>query len=260
MTYKYNTFELDVKQKWIPGLHSKGRSGGSVDFFVLHTYAGVGCDLYKWYTSGRAGGAAHYAICLSGKIYQYIRDTDTAWANTNKWANKMSLTTEHADGGKPNDKARSDRLYDASARLHAHFSLKYKNSELLSRGNTKLHREFDARKSCPGALDYNRIIAEANYYIKQEKNYMKKLAEEIKLRSAAELALQRLKDDTQLIKEENTKLKASHADLEAKLAQQREEMIQLSKLVKELKEDHNVLPPQNKAAALILTIYQQINK
>jgi hypothetical protein len=138
---------------------AKGRQG--VLFLCPHTYNGAGADLYNWFQTNTNQVSAHYAVDMDGNIYQYVSDNDTAYAMGNSWANPRSISVEFADNGNPGDSARTDALYKAGAWLFNELRSRHFGDRALDRDLVQLHSQH-ASTGCPGALDYNRIIREAN--------------------------------------------------------------------------------------------------
>ena len=137
---------------------------------TFHTVGGKSPQgLFNWFNKKRKNGSSsHYYIHKDGRIERYVSETCVAWCNSVWSSNQRSVTIECWDGGKPNDKKRTDKLY-VSAILLAHYLAKrykipYKmlskaEAHTTKKGFTK-HKYF-ANKTCPGALDMGRILRSA---------------------------------------------------------------------------------------------------
>jgi N-acetyl-anhydromuramyl-L-alanine amidase AmpD len=68
--------------------YSKGRGSQRPRAIVIHIVSGAGTwqATDSWFKNGASGVSAHYVIDKDGSIYQYVADTDTAWANGLKYA------------------------------------------------------------------------------------------------------------------------------------------------------------------------------
>lgn len=159
---------MNINQKLISNNYSSGRSGKKIIQITPHTAVSGAVSLYNWFNNPNAQASTHAYVNSSGTIEQYVKDEDTAWANSNWNANCQSLTFETWDNNNPNDPVRTDALYESSAQLVAYWAKKYniplvlltKEQALANQPGITLHKYY-ANKSCPAGLDVNRIIQRA---------------------------------------------------------------------------------------------------
>ncbi len=157
---------MKVYKRLISRNFSAGRRGKKVKRIIMHTYGAKGTSLYNWFNNPNAKSSAHYAVWKSGRVEQYVKESDAAWHATNWNINLESIGIEHQDDGVPSDAKRTRQLYESSARLVAWICKRYNikcNSNFI-----EPHRKYYPKKSCPGALDLNRIIKRANQILKPE--------------------------------------------------------------------------------------------
>jgi len=120
--------------------------------------------------------------------------------------------------------------------------------------------------ACPG--DYKKYFPYIiNGVDKPVEEDMKRIAELEKQLSSAETALQRERDDLALIKEQNDVLRATQLDLEGTIEDQQIELVDLAKLVDELKvevakltDSAKVELPKNAIANLFYILFKGANK
>lgn len=134
-------------------------SRANIDRIVLHTMDGTLDGTAAWFANPNRASltSAHYGIGLSGIIYHFTDETNTAYANGNYGANQRSITIEHEDKG-DRSHPRTNAMYKASAQLVADICRFY--SIPCDSTHIKPHR-FYSSTSCPGNLDVDRIIREA---------------------------------------------------------------------------------------------------
>lgn len=90
----FDTLEADVT-KILPYHYTPGRD--SISGITIHHMAGDLSidDCYSVWTNREA--SAHYAIQSDGTIGQLVNDWDTAWACGHDWANRNTISIEHAN-------------------------------------------------------------------------------------------------------------------------------------------------------------------
>jgi N-acetyl-anhydromuramyl-L-alanine amidase AmpD len=87
-----------------------GHGGFAVRAIVLHTMAGTQASCDAWFQNENAQVSAHFGIGLDGEIHQYVRLSDSAWANGilepgNTWPlasgspNYQTISIETEDNG-----------------------------------------------------------------------------------------------------------------------------------------------------------------
>jgi len=133
-----------------------GRQGNPVSLIVDHWMAGTFDAALARFMNPTAIVSAHYLIGTTGHIAQVVRDEDTAYHSGDWDINTMSIGIEHEASPTV---LPSDALYAASAWLHA--QLAERHGITLEVGVTVIpHRQVVATQ-CPGTLDLDRIVSEA---------------------------------------------------------------------------------------------------
>jgi len=131
---------------------TKGREGKTVKHIVIH-WVGQG-DLETanaWFNRSGANTSAHYGI-ENTRVYQWVKDEDTAWAVGNWVGNTESISIEHS--ATP-DRPATEETYKTSAELIQSLCTKY---NLPVNTNTIKPHKFYSATSCPGTMDINKII------------------------------------------------------------------------------------------------------
>lgn len=146
---------MNITERLIQRNYSQGRFGASVQVVVGHTYNGKGTYLDGWFNNPIAQVSSHYSILKSGEIVRYVKEEDTAWHAGNWDANIHTIGIEHQDDGNPNDKERTNELYESTAQLIADIYRRY-GLDIENRALIKPHKEY-ASTGCPAALDIDRI-------------------------------------------------------------------------------------------------------
>ena len=98
--------------------YTNGRTGGSIQYIVIHTMQGSYGGSISWFQNPSAGATAHYMVRSSdGDITQMVDESDTAWHAGNWNINQRSIGIEHE--GFVADPARwyTEAMYASSARL-----------------------------------------------------------------------------------------------------------------------------------------------
>ncbi len=160
-----------VNATWIGSPnYTPGRAGHKVDHITLHIMAGYLAGTDSTFQDTTRKTSAHYGIGRDGTLHQYVRETDTAWADANGLSNQTGISIEH-EGGLPQQQPVTDAEIEASARLCADISRRYGLGRLWHdgiRGNMYLHREIpgSTHTTCPdlapNGLPYQRVIDRAN--------------------------------------------------------------------------------------------------
>jgi hypothetical protein len=109
-----------------PSNYTPGRTGGSIQYIVIHTMQGSYAGSISWFRNPAASCSAHFNIRSSdGEITQMVSEGDTAWHAGNWTYNQRSIGIEHegyiADPGRWYTEA----MYASSARLVRHLCDKY---------------------------------------------------------------------------------------------------------------------------------------
>ncbi len=107
--------------RWVPAStsnYTRGRSGGSIQYVVIHTMQGSYAGSTSWFQNPAAGASAHYNIRSSdGEITQMVAHGDTAWHAGNWNINQRSIGIEHEGYVADPGRWYTERMYVASARL-----------------------------------------------------------------------------------------------------------------------------------------------
>lgn len=61
--------------------YTVGRSGQTPQVIVLHIIEGSQTSCDNWFANPISKVSAHYSVGLSGEVHQYVKESDTAWAN-----------------------------------------------------------------------------------------------------------------------------------------------------------------------------------
>ncbi|GMA52079.1 hypothetical protein GCM10025857_68350 [Alicyclobacillus contaminans] len=147
--------------QWIgsPNFYA-GRMGYKPAFIVDHVMDGTLSGTDSWFQNSSSQVSAHYGVGKDGSIHQYVKDTDTAWANgqANRptWAlysqfaghlNASSISIEHE--GQPGD-GLTEAQYQATLWLHRQLIAKW--GIPADRLHVIGHNEIDSvnRADCPG--------------------------------------------------------------------------------------------------------------
>ena len=114
---------------WIPANSSNftdsDREGTDLEirWIVIHDIEGDASACISWFQNPAAKASSHYVIGYDGKVYQMVREKDTAWHAGNWDYNQHSIGIEHA--GFADFSYFTDLEYRASARLVAYLIRKY---------------------------------------------------------------------------------------------------------------------------------------
>ena len=146
----------------------KPKNERKVSTVTIHHMAGVSsaesCG-YGFQNPNR-NGSAHYGIGNNGDIANYVKEEDTAWANSN-WESNCEAITIEVSNSKYGDKYGwpvSDDALKSLIKLVADILKRYNLGKAVKGKNVTWHNMFAATQ-CPGAyilskMDY--IIAEVN--------------------------------------------------------------------------------------------------
>jgi len=159
---------------------SKGSFNSSrlpIKFIVIHSMDGTFDGTRGWFNNATRPNptSAHYGLSLDGRIDQYVKETQTAYHAGNYPINQQSIGIECEDGG-DNQSVRTDTLYTTAAKLIFDICQFYKLP--IDKTTVKLHREIKAT-SCPGSLNVDRIIAEANDLAQAESKKVMEIAPDV---------------------------------------------------------------------------------
>lgn len=158
---------MNITKKLI-SVNYSGRGGVKVIQYTPHTAVTNADSLYAYFNNPASQSSSHYYVNKYGNIEQYVEESNMAWTNSNLNANRQSITCEHWDGGNANDSVRTNEMYESAAQLMADVCkrnniplvLLTKEQALANQPGITLHKYY-ANKSCPGALNVQRIIDRA---------------------------------------------------------------------------------------------------
>ena len=147
-----------------------GRDGHAPRAVVVHTTDGSFAAAAEWFGRANAGVSAHYLVGLDGRVAQLVEEDDTARHTSavheptsalgdEPDPNLITIGIEFADDGRPADVHRPDHQYRAGAELLAGIHRRW--GIPLDRDHVVGHRELTSRKTCPGNLEIDRLLAEA---------------------------------------------------------------------------------------------------
>jgi N-acetylmuramoyl-L-alanine amidase len=150
---------------------TKGRGGQKVDAIVMHVSEGSMVGMRSWFNDPASEVSAHYGISRKGEIEQYVDEADTAWSNgrvlrptaalvlarPGSNPNRWTVSIEHEGTGK-DDLTSEQRA--ASAWLVADIAKRH--GIPLDRKHVIRHHEIYAGKTCPGAVNVEKVLVVAN--------------------------------------------------------------------------------------------------
>src|SRR5690349_2381652 len=147
----------------------KGRRGFEPRAIVIHIIVGSLESAGLTFRDARSSVSAHYGVGKSGRLHQFVEESDTAfhagtvvhptWRLIDPRANPNFYTIGIEHEGQPQD-VWPDEQYGASAALVREIAGRWKIP--LDRDHIIMHREIRASKSCPGSVGMERLIAEAS--------------------------------------------------------------------------------------------------
>lgn len=162
---------MNVIPDYLPINFSKGRKGAyQPDCIVIHVTEGNAESVRSWFKDPASSVSSHYLTTKKGLIYQFVKETDTAWANgrvahptaelvlarpsanPNWWT--ISIENEgsgHEELTTPQRKALTWLIRDIQSRNHR---------ITTDRRHIVGHREIYALKTCPGMISVDRIVAD----------------------------------------------------------------------------------------------------
>ena len=136
--------------------HAVGRGDSSVELIVDHWTVVMFEGAIRRFKDPASILSAHYVIGSDGRIAQLVSEDDTAYHAGVYSVNERSIGIEHKAGPAMPP---SDRLYAASAQLHAEIASRH--GLALEVGTTVQPHHAIVPTECPGTLDLDRIVREA---------------------------------------------------------------------------------------------------
>jgi hypothetical protein len=132
-----------------------------IETVVWHTAEGTLSNTLAWFNNPRAGVSSNYVMDKNGALYAMLKEYFVPYANGNWNSNQRSVTIEVIDDGNPYSIVRTDALYKAAGALTRDICQFY--GIPIERAHVKGHSEVSSSHSlCPGNLDLDRIVREAN--------------------------------------------------------------------------------------------------
>lgn len=147
-----------------------GRQTWTPDAIVIHVTEGDRASVRSWFALPASDVSAHYMVCTDGTIDQFVDEADTAFHAGRVRNPTAPLVIERA-GSNPNlwtigIEHEGDGQHELTAKQRAS-SLELMNSLrarwpkiLADRRHIIGHHEVYAPKSCPGAINVDRLVAE----------------------------------------------------------------------------------------------------
>ena len=158
-----------MESTWIGTPNFTAGRRGKITHITLHVMGGFLAGTDSTFLNSRNRVSATYGIGSDGTIHQYVKESDTAWADGNIQSNATGISIEH-EGGYPSARF-TDACAEASAQLCADIAKRYDFGKLVhdgTKGNVWLHREIpgSTHPSCPdlavNGINVNQIINRAN--------------------------------------------------------------------------------------------------
>lgn len=159
-----------IKSSLLDINHAHGRkSAFPIDVIVIHVTEGNAASVSSWFSNPAASVSAHYMVRKDGVVQQFVRELDTAWhagrvdhptaelvklrapANPNGY----SIGVEHEGNGHeeltdPQRRASIELIQDICMRR----DIPQNRRHIIG------HREIFSKKTCPGAIDVDRLVRE----------------------------------------------------------------------------------------------------
>ncbi len=158
-----------MESTWIGSPNFMPGRSGTINHITLHVMGGFLAGTDSTFKNPQNQVSATYGIGSDGTIHQYVKESDTAWADGNARSNATGISIEH-EGGYPTARF-TDACAEASAQLCADIAKRYGFGRLVhdgTKGNVWLHREIpgSTHPSCPdiavNGIDVDKIITRAN--------------------------------------------------------------------------------------------------
>lgn len=151
----------------------RGRKGAfPVDTIVIHVTQGSAASVRAWFKNPAAQASTHYMVTRTGGIDQFVREADTAWGNGRVHNPKAQVVKDRV-GSNPNwwtisIEHEGTGLHDLTdpqreSSLWLMRDIRTRNHRIVfNRQHILRHDEIFALKSCPGAIDVDRLVRELN--------------------------------------------------------------------------------------------------
>jgi hypothetical protein len=136
--------------------YTAGRDGNAVGLIVDHWTVVMFEGAVRRFKDPSSILSAHYVVARDGRIAQLVSEDDTAYHAGRFDVNLRSIGIEHEAGPAMPP---TDALYAASARLHIEIARRHGLD--LAVGTTVLPHHAIVPTECPGTLDLERIVRQA---------------------------------------------------------------------------------------------------
>lgn len=150
---------------------TKGREGRlPIDTLVIHVTEGNAGSVRSWFANPAADASAHYMVTKQGDIDHFVKDEDTAWHAGRVLRptaaivrdrdginpNSYSIGIEHEGNGKEEltPAQREASIWLIRHLVEAHPAIQVNRRHIIG------HREVYAAKTCPGAINVDRLVSE----------------------------------------------------------------------------------------------------
>lgn len=164
---------MNIIKDFITVNYQKGRKGAfSVDRIVVHVTQGSAASVRAWFKNPAAQASTHYMVTRVGEIVQFVREEDTAWGNgrvdhptaqvvkdrVGSNPNWWTISIEHEGTGRFDltDAQRKASLWLMRDIKKRHHRITFDRQHILR------HHEIFSLKTCPGAIDVDRLVRELN--------------------------------------------------------------------------------------------------
>ena len=158
---------MNIQQKLIPVNFTKG--GNQKLGICIHTMQGTLEGTDKWFRNTDSQVSSHYGLGLDGTVYQWIIDSDTAWAQGRKYLptfkmvldrptenpNSYLISIECADDNNPAGADRSKQIPTLVQLVRFICGI---HNIPIDREHICGHREIYSAKTCPGNIDVDEVV------------------------------------------------------------------------------------------------------
>lgn len=163
---EYDWSKLEFDETILTKHFNQGRSGGRIQFVVVHHMAtlgdGKGKALDACHTTWQTRKAsAHYGVDGS-TVRQFVWDSNAAWHSGNETGNRCGIGIEHANASLGPEWKVADQTWKTGARLAAYIHLVHQLGRPVKDGTIRKHSSFKAT-ACPGPF----IDARWDAYVKE---------------------------------------------------------------------------------------------
>lgn len=142
----------------------------AVSTIVIHVTEGSAASVVSWFNNPAAEVSAHYQVRKTGAVDQFVDEDDEAWAqgrvdhpsatvvleNPGVNPNSYCISIEHEGDGVHE---LTDEQRSSSVELIREIAGRY--GLVIDRDTVVGHHEIFSKKTCPGAIDVDRLVDEA---------------------------------------------------------------------------------------------------